>query len=83
MLQRDRSLHDRGGSDLRGANHDLLDGGGMMTPAEFQYIKRAMEVFESQELSLEDQRKVLQTISEITAKAAVKTQEKLVDRLVA
>lgn len=55
----------------------------MMTPAEFQYIKRAMEVFESQELSLEDQRKVLQTISEITAKAAVKTQEKLVDRLVA
>jgi division protein CdvB (Snf7/Vps24/ESCRT-III family) len=54
-----------------------------MTLQEFQYIKRALEVYETQELSLEDQRKVLQTISEITAKAAVKTQEKLVDSLIA
>jgi hypothetical protein len=54
-----------------------------MTPSEFQYIKRAMEVYEAQELSLEDQRKVLQTISEITARAAIETKNKLVDSLIA
>ena len=54
-----------------------------MTLQEFQYIKRALEVYETQELSLEDQRKVLQTISEITARAAIDTKDKLVDSLIA
>lgn len=53
-----------------------------MTPQEFQYIKRAVEAFETTELSLEDQRKILQTISEITGAAAIKTENKLVDSLV-
>jgi hypothetical protein len=52
-----------------------------MNPTEFQYIKRAVEAFESVELSLEDQRKILQTISEITGAAAVRVQDKLVDNL--
>jgi hypothetical protein len=52
-----------------------------MTPTEFQYIKRAVEAFETTDLSLEDQRKILQTVSEITAVAAVRVQERLVDRL--
>jgi len=53
-----------------------------MTQTEFEYIKRAMLAIESQELSLEDQRKILQTVSEITARAAVKVQEQMVDILV-
>lgn len=52
-----------------------------MTPIEFQYIKRAVEAFETVDLSLEDQRKILQTISEITNMAAVRIQEQLVDSL--
>lgn len=52
-----------------------------MTPTEFQYIKRAVEAFETTDLSLEDQRKILQTVSEITAVAAVRVQERLVDSL--
>ena len=52
-----------------------------MTPQEFQYVKRAVEAFETTDLSLEDQRKILQTISEITGAAAVRTQNKLVDSL--
>lgn len=50
-----------------------------MNLAELTYVKRALAVYETQELSLEDQRKILQTISEITARAAISTQEKLVD----
>jgi exonuclease VII small subunit len=50
-----------------------------MTPAEFQYIKRAVEAMENQELSLDDQRKILQTVSEISAQAAIKIQEQLLD----
>lgn len=52
-----------------------------MTPAEFQYIKRAVEAFETVDLSLEDQRKILQTISEITGLAACRIQDQLVDSL--
>jgi hypothetical protein len=52
-----------------------------MTPTEFQYLKRAVEAFETVDLSLEDQRKILQTISEITGSAAVRVQERLVDSL--
>ncbi len=52
-----------------------------MTPQEFEYLKRAVEAFETVELSLEDQRKILQTISEITCMAAVRVQEKMVDTL--
>ncbi len=52
-----------------------------MTPQEFEYLKRAVEAFETVDLSLEDQRKILQTISEITCMAAVRVQEKMVDSL--
>lgn len=52
-----------------------------MTPTEFQYLKLAVEAFETRDLSLEDQRKILQTVSEITNMAAVRIQEKLVDSL--
>jgi hypothetical protein len=52
-----------------------------MTPTEFQYLKRAVEAFETVDLSLEDQRKILQTISEITCMAAVRVQERMVDSL--
>lgn len=48
-----------------------------MTELEFQYIKRAVEAFETVDLSLEDQRKILQTISEITCMAAVRVKEAL------
>lgn len=41
-----------------------------MTALEFAYIKRAVEAIESQTLTEEDQGKVLQTVSEITARAA-------------
>jgi division protein CdvB (Snf7/Vps24/ESCRT-III family) len=54
----------------------------MMTQQEFEYIKRAVQAFETVDLSLEDQRKILQTISEITEMAAVRIREKLVDSLV-
>jgi hypothetical protein len=50
-----------------------------MTPEEFQYIKRAVDAMENQELSLEDQRKILQTVSEIAGLAAGKVQEQLLD----
>ena len=50
-----------------------------MTPTEFEYIKRAVEAFETVDLSLEDQRKILQTISEITAVAAVRVKEAIQD----
>lgn len=53
-----------------------------MTQLELDYIKRAVKAFETGELSLEDQRKILQTISEITAVAATTAQNKLVDSLV-
>lgn len=46
-----------------------------MTQTEFEYIKRAVEAFETVDLSLEDQRKILQTISEITNMAAVRVKE--------
>ena len=52
-----------------------------MTPTEFQYIKRAVEAFETVDVSLEDQQKILQTVSEITGLAAVRIQEQLVDDL--
>jgi hypothetical protein len=52
-----------------------------MTPEEFRYIKRAVETLETTELSLKDQRKIFKTISEITAAAAVRVQDKLVDSL--
>ena len=53
-----------------------------MTPTEFQYLKRAVEAFETVDLSLEDQRKILQTISEITCMAAVRVQEKIDEKMV-
>ena len=53
-----------------------------MNATELRYIKRALEVYETQELSLEDRRKILQTISEITARAAAETKGRLVDSLI-
>jgi hypothetical protein len=53
-----------------------------MTPQEFEYLKRAVEAFETVDLSLEDQRKILQTISEITCVAAVRIKDQMVDTLV-
>jgi hypothetical protein len=53
-----------------------------MNATELKYVKRALEVYETQELSLEDRRKILQTISEITARAAIETKDRLVDSLI-
>jgi hypothetical protein len=53
-----------------------------MTPLEFQYIKRAVEAFESVDLSLEDQRKILQTMSEITCLAATRIQDQMTQEVV-
>ena len=41
-----------------------------MTPLEFDFIKRAMDALENGNHDLPSQRKMLQIISEITAKAA-------------
>lgn len=48
-----------------------------MTDLEFQYIKRAVEVLESGEASDMTRAKVLQTVSEITGRAAKEIREDL------
>lgn len=50
-----------------------------MTRQEFEYIRRAMAELESSNCSQMSQAKILQTMSEITGRAAGKIREELVD----
>jgi hypothetical protein len=54
-----------------------------MTRQEFDYIARAMAALEAGHYPEEDQRKMLQTVSEITGRAAEKVQHKIEDAEVA
>jgi hypothetical protein len=50
-----------------------------MTPQEFQYIKRAVEALEGDDLSLMSRAKVLMTVSEICSKNATTIRQQLED----
>ena len=52
-----------------------------MTPAEFEYIQRAVKALE-QPLELKDRIKVERTMSEILSKSADNLEKELVDTLV-
>jgi phosphoribosylformylglycinamidine (FGAM) synthase PurS component len=51
-----------------------------MTPAEFQYIKRAVEALEQGTTEVTEI-KILKTISQITAASAQKLEQNLVDKV--
>lgn len=50
-----------------------------MTPQEFEYIRRAMQVLESSDCSDMSRAKILQTVSEICGKNATMIRMNLVD----
>ena len=52
-----------------------------MTELEMDYLKRAVEVLEAGYLSNMERAKVLQVVSEITGRAAVKIRQELVDQV--
>lgn len=52
-----------------------------MSELEMEYMKRAMEALEAGEISEMDRAKILQTMSEITARAAKKIREDLLARV--
>ena len=52
-----------------------------MTREEFEYIKRAVEALERGDHAKHAEAKILQTMSEITAKAAKEINDLLVDNL--
>jgi hypothetical protein len=54
-----------------------------MTSQEFEYIKRAVQAIEEGNLTLEEEAKVLRTVSQITERGAKACQDKLVDILIA
>lgn len=56
--------------------------GNSMTPSEFEYIKRAVRAIEEGNLTLEEEAKVLKTVSQIAEKGAKVCQDKLVDSLI-
>ena len=50
-----------------------------MTQTEFEYIKRAVQAIEEGTLTLDEEAKVLRTVSQITERGAKECQNKLVD----
>lgn len=52
-----------------------------MTQLEMDYMKRAMESLEAGEISDMDRAKILQTMSEITARAAKQLRDDLIARV--
>jgi exonuclease VII small subunit len=53
-----------------------------MNNTELQYLKRAVAALEAGTLTLEDEIKILRTVSQISQKASKVAQEKLVDSLI-
>lgn len=52
-----------------------------MTDLEFQYVERAVEALKSADTTEMDRAKILQTVSEITARAALQIRAKLIDKV--